>query len=1331
MNKTLKKLLSSVMALAMVSGLSVMPTVHAEDETADDVLNTWKFDFGSADNVEDGYYAVTPETHYNSNIVDGLQFGLFGTNKQDYKLEAYVDGIDQQEGQVIVLKEGSREVVNSASDDFIGNDETANYKVPGVYPVRFSMKGTNDSYYRVTVELTTLDQTKDAVATVTSERRRAIILEETIAAGETKTVEFTATLQNNYYKGPAITYQDNVLNVVAMGENLAVSQIIVNEVTPKTTVWMYDDSTGCDYNALLPYFPLQNYGGTGQFLSKYLPADVAVSNQGEGGLNAADNMHWGCAKGHIDAGDYVYVQYGHNHKDGGVLEYLRCIPKYYEYASSVGAYTIFAGPIDRHNATQFDAATNTWSSTLGGFSKAAKYYTEILITGGKDKADEFVTRAGEAATGTGIEDSVYEWADEVIAAGITEDGVKDVAFIDLNQPTLDWLEQVCEDVKTIRGAEAYEKNATDYYFRVTKGGSVDGTHPNDAGADNTASFFFDEAKKLIADTENEISAVQADVLAPLVTDMRDADGYVVAEEIIQAGYAGGAGWPDLYVPDNLPDLPTEIKSITFNEDGTVASAVVETRSANLEMESYGIVEITIYNPDGTEKGKLYAVDQIDNTVIGGTQEVTSFRGDVVLGEEDTYNAIVWKAVDSEDGLIVDEEMVAYSAVYVPTDIETYLITDEDGNGTEDFEYYGAIYEGDEVSSIGYNDWIVGGSSGKTTTLGIDGDRYYANFIASNGNSAYVMKKFNSSIGTTGRYMLEVDLQYVSGSGMNVNFAGGIKNSSPFASDEINLFKITSNGAVTVNGISAGGLNTNSWATVRAILDMDAATVSVSVAGGEPVVAELSNYATFDASTIAPTSLAGVSFNASKADVGIRMSNLTIAKLYDDKAKTTVNVACTEGAETFGTVSAGDEGATSLSVLNGETVTVKAAANDGYVFKGWYENGEEFAKEEEVSLRLYRDLDLTALFVVATTPASVTVNYVDGDGNAIKASETITEADGDVIRTGDEFTLSADRVASVKVAKGDLYEVYAYDASASDSLTIASLAETNTINLVFAKQAGYYYIYEDFTTVTDDWGFVEGRSGNVNILADGTLELYAGSGTSSSQQPSDVKTFDSNIQAVKQMTIGFDWKNTAGGNGRYSRFNLTDTAGNVIFSLNGRSGGGIYYAINATAESSDTSVASSNSDWVRVELNLDFEAMTVSGTIKNLSTGTEYTVAQTTITATNLAQMKTVYGYSAAPQVLDNVLIKVDELPSVEEPVTPGMEYADGTLTIVADKAYASANVYVASYNADGSLNSVKIVPVTDLAENTEKTVEVSVAAGDKIMLWNGSQNIFKAITVTE
>lgn len=48
-----------------------------------------------------------------------------------------------------------------------------------------------------------------------------------------------------------------------------------------------------------------------QAVSKYL-TDMTVSNQGEGGLASVYNAHFDSAKSQWKAGDYLYVEYGHN-----------------------------------------------------------------------------------------------------------------------------------------------------------------------------------------------------------------------------------------------------------------------------------------------------------------------------------------------------------------------------------------------------------------------------------------------------------------------------------------------------------------------------------------------------------------------------------------------------------------------------------------------------------------------------------------------------------------------------------------------------------------------------------------------------------------------------------------------------------------------------------------------------------------------------------------------------------------------------------------------------------------------------------------------------------
>lgn len=888
--------------------------------------NAILFDFGAADNVADGYYNVTPETVYSLNFSGDLQYGLHGTDDNGYRISSYTDGIAMQEGQNIELVTGAKDSVNSVDDDWVGVTD-------GMYPIRFAMEAENNTYYKVKAVLTGADQSKDATVSLYSEKRHPIITDETIKAGETKTVEFTATIQNVYYKGPKLTYQDDQLNVVVLGDNAAISSLMVVPVEHQPTLWIYTDSTGCDYDAVLPFFPLQNYGGVGQFLTKYLPEGFAMSNQGEGGLDAHDNVHWNCAKENIQAGDYVYVEYGHNHKGDGPEGYLSAIPKYYEYAHSKGAYTIYVGPIDRHNKDQYNASTNTWSSTLIGFSEAAESYVEQLIAGGAD----------------------------------------DVAFVDLNRPSLDWYEEVCETIKGIRGADIYERDATDYYFRAAKGSAVDGTHPNDAGADNCAALFFEEASKIVSAGEAQgatnSEAVQAAVLKPLVTGNRDAVPYTVSEDIVNAGKAPNSAYPDVYQPPNLPAYPTVIKNITI-EDGAVVSADVLKQQAELAMDSYGIIVITVTDEAGQEKGKIYAVDQIDQTATDGIQTITNFRYDpeFTILDTDSISAVVMKAMDTGSGLEVDPENIAYSSVYVPSVVEAELITDEDGNPGEDFEYYG-VAVGTDINTK--NGWGSAGSSGKDTTIGYDeeNDFYYVNVWAdgikdgvANNGSFYLNKLLNESIGTAGKYRFTADLRYISGAGTGLGFVIQDVMNPLWGNESLQMFEVNENGIIKINGTNVGELNPKEWTNVVYTLDMDLGKAEISIAGGDAVSVDIPNYSGTSAE-VKPSSTKYLNITINKGPVDLDLANLSMQKIESSKVPDkTLTVSSADTA--MGTVEIdGVSGNTYTAKMN-TIATIIATAEDGYEFVEWQnEDGSNYSYVPQVGVRMHEDLNLKAVFKV--------------------------------------------------------------------------------------------------------------------------------------------------------------------------------------------------------------------------------------------------------------------------------------------------------------------------------------------------------------------------------
>ena len=597
----------------------------------------------------------------------------------------------------------------------------------------------------------------------------------------------------------------------------------------------------------------------------------------------------------------------------------------------------------------------------------------MLITGGKTEADNFVANA----TSDGL-DAGYAYADTVITKGITANGAKDVVFIDLNQPWLDWMKAAGAKVKEIRGSEVYEKNAVDYYFRGVRGGGIDGTHPNDAGADNGAYLFMQEALKLQNNkAQSVITEVEANAIKPLVTGMRNATPYEVSENVVKAGAAPNKAYPDVYVSLLPTKYPTTIKNVVFAEDGTIQSVDVLKHSVSeKDMSAYGIVVITIKNSDGTEKGKIYANAQVDNTV-NGTQTIKEFRTStdgLVLAEGDTYTAVVYRAKDAggDEGLIIDTDNPdTYSSVYEPITMKSSIIS-------EDFNYEGKTYSGDE-DLAGNGNWAIAGSAVNTGKLGAESaddviSRRYAE-VASTGKKAdnssdgsfYALKKFDLAedssetvIGTSGKYLIEMDLSYVSGGNLNVGLTDGVDDRNPGGKQSITLFNIASNGSIKADNKEVGSINKGKWSTVRYILDMDNGTGTIQIDGFDSVTYELSNYSTFGA--VSPTQLTYFLLAGSKAAVDVKISDLKIGKLeQEDLPKKTITVDSSDSA--MGSAYIGEAGVTEKTVDMNDMVTLTATANEGYELLAWRKDDSEenFAFTSELTVRAHDSAKFTAVF----------------------------------------------------------------------------------------------------------------------------------------------------------------------------------------------------------------------------------------------------------------------------------------------------------------------------------------------------------------------------------
>ncbi len=842
MKNNLKKLLCAALSAAMAAGMVVLPTTAgAADYTpifeGDTVLKEWKFDFGAADSTaEDGYTLVTPDTNFTANTGGEYQYGFLGTDAEDYNLTNRYDGWTTQKGQTIELAAGGGTGLNDAvgvigaggTGENEGKDVFGN-QADKYYPTRFALKVEDDTYYRIRATVTTLDPTKDATVSLYTERKHPIYTERTISAGEADTIEFSVRVTPIYYEksAPTGTIADEMVTVGVLGENSALAAVEIQQVESYPTVWVLGDSTVTDGNTTLPFFTLQNYTGVGTGLTKYLPRDMAMVNEGEGGLNAADNYHFNMVKNRIKSGDYMYVEYGHNHKSDGPSGYKSHLDKYYNACHEVGAKLIIVSPVQSVNS--WNTNTNKWDDRFGGennFEGAGRSYVEEKVAG----------------------------------------GATDVAFVNLTKTSVEFVDKVTADNGNV-------KTAAQFYYQTSKGGGTDSSHPNDAGAENFAYCFFEAAKEVIDET-------QAAVLKPILDNMTDEMPNLVSQEIIDGGI-GGTAWPQYIVPTS-EKYPVLINDVIFNEDGTVKQVDVTTRAAEISMAgTYGVVIITIYNPDGTEKGKIYAVDQVDNSTGYGSQTIVNFRGDVTLEEGDTFSAVVVEA-DADTNPVEGGKI--YSAVYKITEIEEQLLVNERNEEKyENFDYYGVKYDG-TVKLDGQNSWKQIGSAVITSNLNQTSEEMKYTELTSTGKKAaggdgsfYYSKELVKEIGTTGRYLISADMQYVSGGGMTFNLVTGHSDKTLGGTESQYLFTVGADGKITVGSTEAGQISPTSFTNVEAVLDMDMGMLEVTVFGNDTVKIPLDNYNT-TSTEVKPSKLTQFMFGGSKVAFDVKVANLQVAKL---------------------------------------------------------------------------------------------------------------------------------------------------------------------------------------------------------------------------------------------------------------------------------------------------------------------------------------------------------------------------------------------------------------------------------------------------------------------
>ncbi|MGN0149317.1 MAG: hypothetical protein ACI4C7_03605, partial [Clostridia bacterium] len=744
------------------------------------------FDFGAT--ASDGYIGVAPTKDYFGGVdTHNLTYGFLGLGADGYsKISLKNDSFEMVKDQQITLSNGGTADASYASQDnvyanqtILAADNTANYDMGrGIVPIRFAMKSEQHSYYRVKATVGCADPSQPAEVSVFNEKRHPVATNVNISAGDTYTVEFTANIMDVYYKNDKAVYKDDMLNIAVVGKNAGLAALEITRLDPASapkTIWVCSDSTGCDQPANVVFYPLQNYCGVGQYLSKYL-TNMTVSNQGEGGLASVDNMHFYEATSQWKAGDYLYVEYGHN--ENSTEEYKSNLEKYYTAAHTDGVKLIVVGPIDRTQSRLYDSTTHTWTSSLNGYSAAGKAFVEEKIKSGAD----------------------------------------DIAFIDLNAPWINFLNNVTESVAQSRltlsmdSALTYSEAATHYYYTYNKSGATDQTHINDAGADNAASIFYQQVKAAVesgaAEGAADLEIKQAAVLKDIYDDMNTALPYTVDDDVIKEGYAPNSLYPAKYTSRVEYPYSASIEEITANENGTLKAAKVRVLQ---DLPEYAAVYVTAYDAQNNKLGTITSAGHIDNTSEkAGTVKELAFNSDIIPHH---FKAKVYYCDQNNNRLTGKQYRSAVSAQY---ESRTVLNTIINGDFSESDAAFMALQ--DEASVIDQNNWKSRG--GLTVTKQTENDESYINFKATD-KSKYFFKSLGESI-DSGKLEISMKIRYKSGS-------GGIRGAEGISSNNWGNWRPSGGGNITFSGTSVkngsvdiGNVNPDEWIDYKILIDLDAA-----------------------------------------------------------------------------------------------------------------------------------------------------------------------------------------------------------------------------------------------------------------------------------------------------------------------------------------------------------------------------------------------------------------------------------------------------------------------------------------------------------------------------
>jgi lysophospholipase L1-like esterase len=242
-----------------------------------------------------------------------------------------------------------------------GNDPLLGDFVTSDKPFFFSV-ALPEGNYNVTV--TFGDAQGAGTNTVKAESRRLMIEDVRTAPGKFETRTFTVNIRTpKILAGGAVRLKDrekpylhwdNKLTIEFNGARPCVAALEIARATNAITVYLAGDSTVTDQ-------PAEPWNSWGQMLTRFLKPGVAVANHAESGESFKSSIsarRFDKIFGTLQAGDYLFMQFGHNDmKDrasNALANYKSSLERFVDEARKRGATPVLLTSMERKAGVERD-----------------------------------------------------------------------------------------------------------------------------------------------------------------------------------------------------------------------------------------------------------------------------------------------------------------------------------------------------------------------------------------------------------------------------------------------------------------------------------------------------------------------------------------------------------------------------------------------------------------------------------------------------------------------------------------------------------------------------------------------------------------------------------------------------------------------------------------------------------------------------------------------------------------------------------------------------------------------------------------------------------------